>query len=161
MRTRIIPFMSVIAIASACFAADPLITDVSDPKAIISTLKEKAPRISDVALKFSKIPAVLTGKTYVCVTRGEREKAGQGFSFTAAKSGTIYLFVMVRGKASVPPEWTKTDMTAQFMFDTAAFDDIIYKRSVKAGEKVIVPPHNGTDGNTYGTPNACAIVPEE
>lgn len=160
--SRTVLTAAALLVTTSVLSAQSLVSDVSDKNCTVSVLAVGAQRTSDVPLKFKEFPQPLSGKTLVSVTRGAREKAGQGFQFTVNQNAVVHLFVMDRGKPNVPAEWKKTGMKAVFIFDkTADFHDAVYTRDVSAGETVIVPAHDGTDGNTFGVPHCCVIVPKE
>ncbi|MEK6793959.1 MAG: hypothetical protein AABZ39_04230 [Spirochaetota bacterium] len=153
---------ALVFVFASFVSAQSLVSGLTDTNVVVSVLEKEGRRIADVPLKFKDVPSSLAGKTLVIVSRGDRQAAGQGFQFTVTKEAVVYLFVMERGKPNVPAEWKKTVLNATFYYDkTMDFKDSIYTKKIAAGEKVIVPAHDGSDGSSFGVPHCCVVVPNE
>ncbi len=109
-------------------------------------------RCTDSSYVITAIPDELKGTHFLTVARGDASEPGTGYEFTAEKAGTLYLLVHDRGSLPEIEGWTKTSLSVSWEVGTWKFDDIVYSKTVSAGETVIVPAHTGKE-NHYGVPH--------
>ena len=115
-----------------------------------------AERCTDSSFRITAIPEELKGAHSLIISRGDPKKPGAGYEFTVNKAGTVYLIVFKRGKLPELKGWTKTELAAKWAAGNYESDDEVYSKTVKAGEKVIVPAHTGSKddkGKQYGIPH--------
>jgi len=116
-----------------------------------------AERCTGSAFEITAIPEELKGACFLAVARGDSKKAGAGYEFTVDKAGTLYLLAQDRGGLAEIEDWTKTELVTRWAIRAWEGKDIVYSKTVSAGEKVVVPSHTGKDGATYGIPHMVLI----
>jgi hypothetical protein len=113
-------------------------------------------RCTDSSFAITAIPEELQGARFLTVARGDGKKPGAGYEFTVDKAGTVYLVVFKRGELPELQGWTKTELAVKWASETYQSADDIYSKTVKAGDKVVVPAHTGSKdgkGKQYGIPH--------
>lgn len=103
--------------------------------------------------EITAVPEELKGAHSLIIARGSDKKPGVSYEFTVNKAGTVYLIVNPKGKAQTCEGWTKTDLIVKWKVKDFKFDDLVYSKTVAAGEKVVVPSHTGKKKLSYGAPH--------
>lgn len=151
----------ILSLASlyVAFAADAVITAPKDIKTDVSPLTKDRLRCAETIYKMTEIPSALENRPSITVPRGDRAKPGMAYSFTIDVSSTVYLFVMNKSDAKIPPEWKRTTLTAKWTTDggKTVFTDAIYEKEIDAGT-VAVPEHQGFSDGSFAIPHLCVVV---
>lgn len=155
---RAFRFLILLGLTSLPLLAELGFEVVGGQKFRQTTLSAAEPRCLGLASTLLEIPDFLKNAPCLILERPSTPTPFLGLKLRLAEPARVVLVVQKRGQAGMPAAWIKRKESLTWSFGSFTLHDEIYERNVAAGE-VLIPGHQGKEGDKYGLPHLICLLP--